>query len=186
MYQALCLCANRSQRWEAQPSTRCSCPATCPTLSEECHGRSLVMYEPWEMFVTGRVCLLGEHSDWAGAGLNSLSPEEVKAGMCIVFGTEQGLHARVQRLDDDQPAVRPVTLGGRLLSPYIVAADRSATVILLWHCKYWQSSGYSCLQTCCSWQVAEARIARVGSGCARAGAAHAVDGRAGLLQRCHT
>jgi len=39
-----------------------------------------------DLFVPGRICLLGEHSDWAAEyGLN--------AGYCLVTGTDQGLQA---------------------------------------------------------------------------------------------
>ena len=49
--------------------------------------------EPAELFVCGRLCLLGEHSDWAGA----YPDDEVLPGKCLVVGTstDQGLHARV-------------------------------------------------------------------------------------------
>jgi galactokinase len=43
-----------------------------------------------ELFVPGRVCLLGEHADWAGQyGLHT--------GYCLVVGTDQGIHARARR-----------------------------------------------------------------------------------------
>ena len=48
-----------------------------------------------ELFVCGRLCLLGEHSDWAGAHRH---PEAVSpSGKCLVVGTStsQGLHARL-------------------------------------------------------------------------------------------
>lgn len=49
--------------------------------------------EPTELFVCGRLCLLGEHSDWAGA----YPDDEVLPGKCLILGTstDQGLHARV-------------------------------------------------------------------------------------------
>jgi galactokinase len=40
-----------------------------------------------ELFVPGRVCLLGEHADWAGQyGKHT--------GYCLVIGTDQGIHAK--------------------------------------------------------------------------------------------
>jgi galactokinase len=49
-----------------------------------------------ELFVPGRLCLFGEHSDWAGGyrgyGL------DVEPGLCLIAGTEQGLRARASRL----------------------------------------------------------------------------------------
>ena len=41
------------------------------------------------VFVPGRVCLLGEHSDWAGARDASDGP-----GACVVVGTREGVSAR--------------------------------------------------------------------------------------------
>lgn len=51
-----------------------------------------------EIFVTGRLCLFGEHSDWAG-GHRSADPE-LSPGHCLVAGTEQGLRARFAPGDD--------------------------------------------------------------------------------------
>ena len=44
-----------------------------------------------ELFVPGRLCLFGEHSDWA-AGYGG-------RGCCLVAGTDQGLRARAERHD---------------------------------------------------------------------------------------
>ena len=46
-----------------------------------------------ELFVPGRLCLFGEHSDWAG-GYRRTHPE-IAPGECLVAGTNQGLRARV-------------------------------------------------------------------------------------------
>ncbi len=48
--------------------------------------------EAIELFVPGRLCLFGEHSDWAG-GLG------FHGGYCLVTGTEQGLRATVRASD---------------------------------------------------------------------------------------
>jgi galactokinase len=50
-----------------------------------------------ELFVPGRLCLFGEHSDWAG-GYRTTHPA-IAPGACLVAGTDQGLHARVDRAD---------------------------------------------------------------------------------------
>eukprot|EP00760_Papus_ankaliazontas_P004429 PhM_4_TR11883/c0_g1_i1/m.43233 len=49
----------------------------------------------FEVFVPGRVCLLGEHSDWAG-GFRRFN-SEIVPGNCVVYGTDTGIHARVRR-----------------------------------------------------------------------------------------
>ena len=48
----------------------------------------------FDLFVPGRVCLFGEHSDWAGGyrRFNSAIPP----GHVIIAGTNQGLHARAR------------------------------------------------------------------------------------------
>ena len=45
-----------------------------------------------KLFVPGRICLFGEHSDWAG-GLGK------HRGFCLVVGTDQGLSATAMRAD---------------------------------------------------------------------------------------
>jgi len=53
-----------------------------PSASED------VAEEPWlELFVPGRICIMGEHSDWAG-GFRALDPN-ITEGYCLVSGTEQ-------------------------------------------------------------------------------------------------
>jgi galactokinase len=47
-----------------------------------------------DIFVPGRLCLFGEHSDWAGGYRRA--DITVPVGKCIVTGTDQGLHARAE------------------------------------------------------------------------------------------
>jgi len=47
-----------------------------------------------KIFVPGRICLFGEHSDWAG-GYRRINAE-LEKGYTIITGTNQGLHAEVQ------------------------------------------------------------------------------------------
>ena len=49
-----------------------------------------------ELFVPGRVCLFGEHSDWAG-GWRRSNPR-LEPGCALLVGTNQGLHARIGHL----------------------------------------------------------------------------------------
>jgi len=46
-----------------------------------------------ELFVPGRVCLFGEHSDWAG-GYRAVNPG-IEKGYTLICGTEQGIYAEV-------------------------------------------------------------------------------------------
>ena len=45
------------------------------------------------LFVPGRICLFGEHSDWAG-GYRRANPA-LERGYTLICGTEQGIHATV-------------------------------------------------------------------------------------------
>ena len=49
------------------------------------------------LFVPGRLCLFGEHSDWAGM-YRSVNSEIVK-GRAIVSGVEQGIYATAEKAD---------------------------------------------------------------------------------------
>ncbi len=51
-----------------------------------------------EIFVPGRLCLFGEHSDWAAEYRRANS--ELCKGFTIIVGTNQGLYARVETHPD--------------------------------------------------------------------------------------
>ncbi|MCX7594987.1 MAG: GHMP kinase [Fischerella sp.] len=46
------------------------------------------------IFVPGRLCIFGEHSDWAG-GYRHFNPE-LKIGYTLLVGTNQGLYAKIK------------------------------------------------------------------------------------------
>ncbi len=50
-----------------------------------------------ELFVPGRLCLIGEHSDWAG--LYRTLNAKIVPGQAIVTGIEQGIWAKVEKAD---------------------------------------------------------------------------------------
>ena len=54
--------------------------------------------EKIDLFVPGRLCLFGEHSDWAGKYRTMNSA--LVAGEAIVTGTEQGIYATVEKSDN--------------------------------------------------------------------------------------
>jgi len=47
-----------------------------------------------EIFVPGRICLFGEHSDWAG-GYRRINAE-IEKGYTLLTGTDQGIYAEVE------------------------------------------------------------------------------------------
>jgi galactokinase len=51
-----------------------------------------------DLFVPGRLCLFGEHSDWAG-GHRRQNPE-IGKGYTIVAPTNQGTYAKIRKLDE--------------------------------------------------------------------------------------
>lgn len=53
--------------------------------------------ESIELFVPGRLCLIGEHSDWAG--LYRTINSNIIPGQAIVTGIEQGIYASVRKAD---------------------------------------------------------------------------------------
>lgn len=53
------------------------------------------MEKELELFVPGRLCLFGEHSDWAG--LHKTMNAAIVPGQAIVTGIEQGIYAKVRK-----------------------------------------------------------------------------------------
>lgn len=54
--------------------------------------------DEFECFVPGRLCLMGEHSDWSGAMVQYNS--EIPAGKTLVIGIPYGLYAFIRRIDE--------------------------------------------------------------------------------------
>ena len=54
-------------------------------------------YKEIDLFVPGRLCLLGEHSDWAGK-YRSIN-HKIEKGYAIVTGIEEGIYAKVKICD---------------------------------------------------------------------------------------
>jgi len=67
---------------------------------------------PIELFVPGRVCLFGEHSDWAGGHRRTNSA--VAPGCVIITGTNQGMYARCRRNTTSELVVRSALTDGTL------------------------------------------------------------------------
>lgn len=75
------------------------------------------------LFVPGRLCLFGEHSDWAG-GWRRVDPS-LTAGACLVSGTDQGLRAQCSA-EDGTLHVRSTLPDGRSEGPLRVAIDSAS------------------------------------------------------------
>jgi UTP-glucose-1-phosphate uridylyltransferase len=76
-----------------------------------------------ELFVPGRICLFGEHSDWAG-GHRRVNPE-LEKGYTLICGTGQGIHARVRR-HPSALVLTATTPEGKGLGPHTIPMDRQA------------------------------------------------------------
>ena len=58
-------------------------------------SRCLSLEWDYEVFVPGRVCILGEHSDWAGGYRRTNS--KILPGQVIICGTNQGIYANIRK-----------------------------------------------------------------------------------------
>src|SRR5437870_2329463 len=74
------------------------------------------------LFVPGRLCLFGEHSDWAGA-LRS-TDRTIVPGACIVTGTDQGITATAEPAINFEITSR--LPDGRVLGPLRLPMDADA------------------------------------------------------------
>ena len=75
-----------------------------------------------ELFVPGRLCLFGEHSDWAG----SLRAEDqsIAPGRCILTGTDQGITATAEPAAEFELISR--LPDGTVRGPYHLPMDAAA------------------------------------------------------------
>ncbi len=74
-----------------------------------------------DIFIPGRVCLFGEHSDWAGEyrRLNS----SIEKGYTLITGTNQGIYARVRR-HPEKLIIRSSLPDGRVMGPQEIPMER--------------------------------------------------------------
>ncbi len=76
-----------------------------------------------KLFVPGRICIFGEHSDWAG-GYRRINAA-IGKGFAIIAGTNQGLQAEV-RPHPSKFIFRAVLNDGTALEPYEAPMEREA------------------------------------------------------------
>ena len=76
-----------------------------------------------KIFVPGRICLLGEHSDWAG-GYRRVN-SEIEKGYTLIAGTDQGIYAEVEP-HPTSLVLASSTPEGRKQSPYEIPMDPKA------------------------------------------------------------
>ncbi|MBL7114464.1 MAG: GHMP kinase [Kiritimatiellae bacterium] len=76
-----------------------------------------------KVFVPGRICLLGEHTDWAG-GYRRINAN-LERGVAIIAGTNQGIHAEVKP-HPNKLILRCTLENGERRGPYEIDMDRDA------------------------------------------------------------
>lgn len=69
------------------------------------------------LFVPGRVCLFGEHSDWAG-GYRRINAD-IEKGYAIICGTNQGIYAEVEA-HPSSLVLTSTDNDGHSLGPYVI------------------------------------------------------------------
>jgi UTP-glucose-1-phosphate uridylyltransferase/mevalonate kinase len=75
------------------------------------------------IFVPGRICLLGEHSDWAG-GYRRINAE-IEKGYAIICGTNQGIFANVEP-HPNSLVLKSIAPNGELIGPYQIPMEPQA------------------------------------------------------------
>ncbi len=76
-----------------------------------------------KLFVPGRICLFGEHSDWAG-GYRRINAE-VEKGYTLITGTDQGIYAEVEP-HPTSLVLTSTTEEGEKVGPYEIPMEPGA------------------------------------------------------------
>ena len=76
-----------------------------------------------KIFVPGRICLFGEHSDWAG-GYRRINVD-VEKGFCLITGTNQGIYAEIEP-HPNALVLTSTTEQGEKHGPYEIPMDSKA------------------------------------------------------------
>lgn len=76
-----------------------------------------------KIFVPGRICLFGEHSDWAG-GYRRINAE-IEKGYTLITGTDQGIYAEVEP-HPTSLVLTSTTPDGERIGPYEIPMDQAA------------------------------------------------------------
>lgn len=76
-----------------------------------------------KLFVPGRICLFGEHSDWAG-GYRRINAE-IEKGYTLICGTDQGIYAEVEP-HPTSLVLTSTAPDGRQIGPYEIPMQAKA------------------------------------------------------------
>jgi UTP-glucose-1-phosphate uridylyltransferase/mevalonate kinase len=87
-----------------------------------------------DIFVPGRICLFGEHSDWAG-GYRRFNAE-IEKGYTLLTGTNQGIYAKVQPHPNALVLISTTPEGERY-GPFEVPMEAGALLEVAQRGEYW-------------------------------------------------
>ena len=87
-----------------------------------------------KIFVPGRICLFGEHSDWAG-GYRRINAE-IEKGFTLITGTNQGIYAEVQP-HPTSLILSSTTEQGERFGPYEIPMEPKALLAEAQSGSYW-------------------------------------------------
>jgi len=87
-----------------------------------------------KIFVPGRICLFGEHSDWAG-GYRRINVE-VEKGFCLITGTNQGIYAEIEP-HPTHLVLTSTTEKGEKIGPYEIPMESKALLAEAQGGGYW-------------------------------------------------
>ena len=86
------------------------------------------------LFVPGRVCLFGEHSDWAG-GVRRFN-QDIHPGCTLVVGTNQGLHAECWK-HPSSLILRSTDESGKSYGPHEIPMEKKALLAAAQKGDFW-------------------------------------------------
>ncbi|MGW8144949.1 MAG: sugar phosphate nucleotidyltransferase [Anaerolineales bacterium] len=87
-----------------------------------------------KLFVPGRICLFGEHSDWAG-GYRRINAE-VEKGYTLITGTDQGIYAEVEP-HPTSLILSSTTEEGERVGPYEIPMEPGALLDVAQEGGFW-------------------------------------------------
>jgi UTP-glucose-1-phosphate uridylyltransferase/mevalonate kinase len=102
------------------------------------------------IFVPGRICLFGEHSDWAG-GYRRFNAD-IERGFTLLTGTDQGIYAEVQP-HPNALILTSTTPEGEKLGPYEIPMETNALLEEAQGGGYWSYAAGVAYQILTHYQV---------------------------------